>query len=165
MGINPSRRKFLKAGLTLPAAGLVSTTALKAASQESPKDVYSRRNELAKENLISVLSPEAKRQKLAPDEPPPGFSGPPGTFRFAPSSMNLAKRLDTLENKTLYLVDIGFGGGYNFMLEVQRWFADHMPSVTTIPIRKPGHVFSDDNYDLWEEIKEKGDGVILGVAG
>jgi predicted aldo/keto reductase-like oxidoreductase len=40
MGINLTRRKFLKAGLTLPAAGLVLTTALKAASQESPKVVY-----------------------------------------------------------------------------------------------------------------------------
>lgn len=165
MGTKISRRKFLKAGLTLPAAGLVSTTGLEAASQESPEDVYSRRNELAKEKLISVMSPKPKRQKLAPDEPPPGFPGPPGAFRFEPSSMNLTKRLETLENKTLYLVDIGFGGGDNFMLEVQRWFAHHMPSVTTIPRRKPGFVFSDDNYDLWDEIKEKGDGVILGVAG
>ena len=40
MGINLSRRNFLKAGLTLPAAGLVLTTGLKAASQEPPKVVY-----------------------------------------------------------------------------------------------------------------------------
>ena len=79
--------------------------------------------------------------------------------------MNLAQRLDSLENKTVYLVDIGFGGGYNFMLEVQRWFADHMPSVTTIPRKKPGHVFSNDDRSLWEEIKEKGDAAIVGVAG
>ncbi|MBN2240160.1 MAG: hypothetical protein JW712_10335 [Dehalococcoidales bacterium] len=120
---------------------------------------------MANDTLISVVSPEADRKKLAPDEPPPGFPGPPGSFRFEPSSVNLAPRLDSLENKTLYLVDIGFGGGYNFMLEVQRWFADHMPSVTTIPRKKPGHVFSDDNNELWEEIKEKGDGAVIGVAG
>ncbi len=120
---------------------------------------------MTEDRRITVLSPEAERQKLAPDEPPPGFPGPPGTFRFEPSSVNLAKRLDSLDNKTLYLVDIGFGGGYNFMLEVQRWFSEHMPSVTTIPRRKPGHVFSDDDNQLWEEIKEKGDGVVLGVAG
>ena len=40
MGINLSRRNFLKAGLTLPAAGFVLTTGLKAASQEPPKVVY-----------------------------------------------------------------------------------------------------------------------------
>jgi hypothetical protein len=164
MCINILRRKLLKVGLTLPAAGLVSTAGIKAFGA-TPKVIHSKENELAKETLISVLSPEAKRQKLASDEPPPGFPGPPGTFRFAPFSMKLAKRLDTLENKTLYLVDIGFGGGYNFMLEVQRWFAKHMPSATTIPRRKPGHVFSDDNHELWDEVKEKGDAVILGVAG
>ncbi|NLE07939.1 MAG: hypothetical protein GX631_01630 [Dehalococcoidales bacterium] len=114
---------------------------------------------------LTVFTPEADRQKLAPDEPPPGFPGPAGSFRFEPSSVNLAPRLDTLENKTLYLVDIGFGGGYNFMLEVQRWFADHMPSVKTVPRKKPGHVFSDDNNELWEEIREKGDGAVIGVAG
>jgi hypothetical protein len=165
MVIDRLRRKFLKAGLTLPAAGLISTTGLKGAPQEPSNVPYSKRNKLKEENLISVVVPVPKRHELAPDEPPPGFAGPPGSFRFAPSSVNPAKRLDTLENKTIYLVDIGFGGGYNFMLEVQRWFADHMPSVTTIPRRKPGHVFSDDNYDLWDEIKKKGDGVILGVAG
>jgi predicted aldo/keto reductase-like oxidoreductase len=37
---NPSRRKFLQAGLTLPAAGLVSSTALGAAFQDPPKVVY-----------------------------------------------------------------------------------------------------------------------------
>jgi hypothetical protein len=120
---------------------------------------------MVEERKITVLSPQADRHKLASDEPPPGLPGLAGTFRFEPSSVNLAKRLDTLENKTLYLVDIGFGGGYNFMLEVQRWLAEHMPSVTTILRRKPGHVFSDDTNELWEEVKEKGDAVILGVAG
>ena len=121
---------------------------------------------MVKDLKLTVLSPEAGRQKLAPDELPPGFPRSPDAFNFEPDSVNPAKRLDTLENKTLYLVDIGFGGGYNFMLEVQRWFTEHMPSVTTIPRRKPGHVFSDDNNEkLWEEVKEKGDAVILGVAG
>jgi hypothetical protein len=120
---------------------------------------------MTEERKLTVFSPQVDRYKLPPDEPPPGSPGLAGTFRFEPSSVNLAKRLDTLENKTLYLVDIGFGGGYNFMLEVQRWFAEHMPSVKTILRRKPGHVFSDDNNELWEEIKARGNAVILGVAG
>jgi predicted aldo/keto reductase-like oxidoreductase len=40
MGIDQSRRRFLKAGLTLPAAGLVLTTGIKSMSQEPPKVVY-----------------------------------------------------------------------------------------------------------------------------
>jgi hypothetical protein len=77
----------------------------------------------------------------------------------------MAGRLDTLENKTVYLVDIGFGGGYNYMLQLQKWFAEYIPSVTTVVKRKPGHVFTDDTNELWDEIKEKGNAVVLGVAG
>ena len=119
---------------------------------------------MAQEALISVISPEVKRQKLGPDERPPGPDGPLGVFKPYPVSITLSERLDTLENKTLYLVDIGFGGGYNFMLEIQRWFAEHMPSVKTIPRRKPGFVFADDDNALWDEIKKDGDAVVLGVG-
>ena len=113
----------------------------------------------------SVMSPEAGIQKGA-GGPPPGMGGPPpGMGGPPPSSLSMAKRLDTLENKTVYLVDIGFGGGYNFMLQLQKWFTENMPSVTSIVKRKPGHVFMDDKNDLWEEAKEKGHAVVLGVAG
>jgi hypothetical protein len=80
---------------------------------------------------FSVISPEAGVQK-GTGEFPPGMGAP------SPSSSSFAKRLDTLENKTLYLVDTGFGGGYKFMLQLQKWFAEHIPSVTTIRKRKPG---------------------------
>jgi hypothetical protein len=82
-----------------------------------------------------------------------------------PPSGSFAERSGTLENKTVYLVDTGFGGGYNFMLQLQKWFAEHMPSVTTIRKRKPGNVFMDDNNELWEEIKQRGQAVVMGVAG
>jgi hypothetical protein len=107
---------------------------------------------------FSVMNPEAGVQK-GTGGPPPGMAGP------APSSGSFAGRLDTLDNKTVYLVDTGFGGSYKFMLQLQKWFAEHMPSVTTIRKRKPGNVFMDDNNDLWEEIKGKGQAVVLGVAG
>jgi hypothetical protein len=114
--------------------------------------------------LDKVMSPEAGVQKVVGGPPPmggppPGMSGPP------PTLSSFAKRLDTLENKTLYLVDIGFGGGYNFMVQLQKWFANNMTSVTTVVRRKPGGVFSDDKKELWEEVKAKGQAVVLGVAG
>ena len=121
---------------------------------------------------FSVISPEAGVQ-VSPGGFPPGMGGAPavmgrpapGMSGPVPSSGSFARRLDTLENKTVYLVDTGFGGSYNFMLQLQKWFKDHMPSVTTIRKRKPGNVFMDDNNDLWEEIKVKGNAVVLGVAG
>jgi hypothetical protein len=111
-----------------------------------------------KELKYSVISPEAGIHKYT-DELSADTSKP------AASCPIFAKRLDSLENKTVYLVDIGFGGGYNFMLQLQKWFTENMPSVITIVRRKPGHVFMDDKNDLWKEIKEKGDAVVLGVAG
>ncbi|NLM52444.1 MAG: hypothetical protein GX197_06445 [Firmicutes bacterium] len=101
---------------------------------------------------LSVLSPVAEGQKL---EMPSKYS------------FSLAKRLDTLENKTIYLVDTGFGGSAQFMVQLQKWFAKNMPSVKTVRKRKSGHVFMEDESSriLWDEIKEKGDAVVLGVAG
>jgi hypothetical protein len=104
------------------------------------------------ELLSNVMSPEAEIRSVS-------LRGP------APTTSNLAKRLDTLENKTIYLIDNGFGGGPQFMLQLQKWFAKHMPSVTTIARRKTGQVFMDDTTDLWDEIKAKGHAVVYGVAG
>ena len=114
---------------------------------------------------FTVMSPEVGVQKGTGGFPPGMGGPPPGMGGPTPTSFSFTKRLDTLENKTMYLVDIGFGGGYNFMLQLQKWFTENMPSVTTIIKRKPGHVFTDDNNDLWKEIKEKGHAVVLGVAG
>jgi hypothetical protein len=130
----------------------------------------------------SVMTPETGVQKTTGGPPPtmqpqPGIYMPqpsgagarPGTASPPPrqvaSSFSPAKRLETLENKTVYLVDTGFGGGYLFMQQLQKWFAEHMPSVKTIRKRKTGHVFMDDTTDLWDEIKARGDAAVLGVAG
>ncbi len=107
---------------------------------------------------ISVMSPEAGLQRGV-GRFPLGMNGP------APSSPSFAKRLDTLENKTVYLVDMGFSGSDKFMKQLQTWFAGHMPSVATVIRRKPDNVFRDESNELWEEVKAKGDAVVLGVAG
>ena len=78
---------------------------------------------------------------------------------------SLAKRLDTLDGKTVYLVDIGYGGSYKFMQAIERWFKKNMPSVTTVRKRKAGSAFRDDSQELWEEIKAKGHAAVIGVGG
>ncbi|HXX44237.1 MAG TPA: hypothetical protein VEJ38_05880 [Candidatus Acidoferrales bacterium] len=80
----------------------------------------------------------------------------------------LAPRLDTLEGKTIYLVDTDWGGmGQSGVIqeEMQKWFAEHMPGVKIVIKIKKGNFVTDDPA-LWKEIADnKGDGVVLGVAG
>ena len=79
----------------------------------------------------------------------------------------LAPRLNTLEGKTIYMVDINWGGAEAAMSifeEMQTWFAKNMPSVkTVIKIKKGG--YETDDPALWKEISEKGNAAIMGVSG
>lgn len=79
-------------------------------------------------------------------------------------ALRMAPRLDSLDDKTVYLVDTGFAGSHDFLEEVQDWFAGNMPSVKTVLRSKQGNMFSD-SPDLWVEIKKNGDAVIFGVGG
>ena len=79
----------------------------------------------------------------------------------------LTKRLDSLEGRTIYLVDINWGGpeaGYSVFEEMQIWFSKNMPSVKTVLKRKQGPYEADDP-GLWKEIKEKGDAAMIGISG
>ena len=102
------------------------------------------------DELITVMSPTGRKTS---------------TLGAAPPTPAAAKRPDTLEDKTVYLVDTGFGGSYRFMQQLQEWFRRNMPAVTTVRKRKPGNVFADDSTELWEEIKTKGDAAVIGVGG
>ncbi len=80
----------------------------------------------------------------------------------------LAPRLDTLDGKTIYLIDINWGGpeaALNVFEEMQVWFTQNMPGVKTVIRMKKGGYEMDDP-ELWKEIGEgKGDAAILGVSG
>jgi hypothetical protein len=88
----------------------------------------------------------------------------PTISRDALIPLRMAPRLDSLENKTIYLVDTGFAGGKEFLEEVQKWFHENMPSVKTVVHIKSGNAFVD-SPELWPELKKKADGVVFGVGG
>lgn len=106
-------------------------------------------------NLISnVMNPEINR-----------IGGMPETAYLPQAEYTMADRPGSLDNKTVYLVDTGFGGSSRFMIQLQQWFADVMPSVKTVRKRKPGGPLMGSAPELYKEINEKGDAAILGVAG
>lgn len=138
------KRKLLRRNRLLAAALLMLSGTLQ---------VHSARNAAASEaaaseaRLITVLNPEVT-DKLAERVP-------------------LAPRLDSMQGKTIYLVDTNYEGmGRTPVLEeTQAWFAKNMPGVKTVFKLKSGNYASDDPA-LWKEIADrKGDGVIIGVAG
>jgi hypothetical protein len=76
------------------------------------------------------------------------------------------RNLGGLEGKTIYLVDIGWGGpaaAYGVFEVMRDWFAENMPNVKTVLARKKGN-FGEDDPDLWNEIKSKGDACIIGIS-
>ena len=79
----------------------------------------------------------------------------------------LAPRLDTLEGKTIFLVDIGWGGkdaAPSIYKEIKAWFAENMPSVK-IETRGIRGFYMQPQPELLKEISEHGDAAMFGIAG
>ena len=74
----------------------------------------------------------------------------------------LAPGLESLNGKTVYLVDVRFDNSDVFMEQLQGWFTEHMPTVTTRFAR--WHEPFADDPELSAEIKADGDAAILGVG-
>ena len=76
----------------------------------------------------------------------------------------MATRLDSLNEKVVYLVETGFHGAKDFMDQVAEWFGRNMPAVKIESRSTQGMIFTDDPV-LWAEIEEKGDAAIVGLGG
>ena len=83
---------------------------------------------------------------------------------FAPkvTGKRLAARPQSLDGKTLYLVDCLFDNSEVFMDQLRRWFAEHLPAVNTKMI-KPRESWVDDP-SMRDKIEADGDAAILGVG-
>jgi hypothetical protein len=78
------------------------------------------------------------------------------------SGKRLAARPESLDGKTLYLVDCLFDNSEPFMEQLQSWFAEHLPGVNT-RIIKPRESWVDDPQ-MRATIASDGDAAILGVG-
>jgi len=100
------------------------------------------------ERLITVLNPAISREMA--------------------ERIPLAPRADTLEGKTIYLVDMQWGGpqaGYSVFEEMQKWFSKNMPSLK-VELRRTKNGWMGDDPELRKEIVEKGAaGAVIGIGG
>ena len=105
----------------------------------------------------------AQAKKSAPAEAKITVLNPLGT----PPPIKLksmAPRLDTLDGKTIYLVNDGYIGSDNLLYEMQEWFKAHYPKTTTVYKRKGGGGFDAEDPALWAEMKEKANGIIIALG-
>jgi len=132
------KRKHLVTSFLLLAAAVALYTGL------SPVETQLK---AAVQELITVMNP-AVTSEMVDREP-------------------LSPRFKSLEGKTIYMVDISWGGPDAARVvfeEMTSWFAQNMPSVKTVIKTKAG-MYTQDDPALWQEIKAKGDAAIIGISG
>ena len=75
----------------------------------------------------------------------------------------MAPRPQSLDGKTVYLVDCRFDDGDILMQQMQDWFRDNMPQVRT-ELRSKDGVYTERDPALYEEIKAKGAAAVVAVG-
>ncbi len=74
-----------------------------------------------------------------------------------------APRLDTLDGKTIYLINTGYIGTDRFMDETAKWFKANYPK-TNIVIKGSGGGVAALSKAMWTEVEEKADATIVGLG-
>lgn len=121
--------------------------ALAAASLLVAGPLAAQANRAAPVNQITVMNPVVENRMV--------------------DRLALSPRLDTLKGKTLYMLDINWGGpdaAYSVFEQIAVWFQKNMPEVKTEIRRKNGSYMVNDPK-TWAEIQEKADAVLVGISG
>jgi hypothetical protein len=105
----------------------------------------------------STQAPKAKQTKttitvLNPMGQPPPIARVP-----------MAPRFDTLDGKTIFIVDINFIDTHQLFTEMQKLLSEKYPK-TTFEVRTKTGTYFEDDPKLWAEIKQKNGGMIMGVG-
>ena len=75
----------------------------------------------------------------------------------------MAPRLDPLDGKTVYIVDVRYPLTHQLFEEMQKVLAEKYPKTNWILKEKAGS-YSNDDPELWKEIKAKSDAMIIGIG-
>jgi hypothetical protein len=113
-------------------------------------------NRAAQAQKNSGRTPAASEPKLTAVSPK-GTPPPVQLYSMAP-------RANSLDGKTIYLVDAThFDGSETLLLKMQAWFQQNMPSVKTVFRQKSGQYASDDPK-LWAEIKANAYAAVMAIG-
>jgi hypothetical protein len=138
-----SRRDFVhgvaSGAVGIAAAGLCSNLVAAETTKPAPAGIKK-----ASAEKITVLNP----------------LGIPPAVQLKPQ----ARRLDTLEGKTLYFVNDGFLGSDNLLYEFMDAFKTKFPTTTLVYRKKAGMGFAAEDPALWEEMHQKADAMIIGLG-
>jgi hypothetical protein len=85
--------------------------------------------------------------------------GTPPAIKLKP----MAPRLNTLEGKTIYLIDQGYLGTDNLLKEMIVWLEKEHPK-TNFVFKRLGMTMGPEPPALFAEIKQKADAVIMGLG-
>ena len=75
----------------------------------------------------------------------------------------MAERLNSLEGKTIYIIDTKFARTRDFVETLHKVLQEKFPKTTWILRDKRGN-YQVDDPELWKEIKANGHGVIMGIG-
>jgi hypothetical protein len=75
----------------------------------------------------------------------------------------MAPRLNTLDGKTIYLVDNGYLGSDNLLKEMIVWLEKEYPKANFV-FKRLGLGSGSGTEQLFAEVREKADAVIMGVG-
>jgi hypothetical protein len=76
---------------------------------------------------------------------------------------SMAPRLDTMDGKTIYLVDDGYPGSDNLLFELEKGFKESYPKTNFHYVKKATFMAQPDPA-LWAEMKQKADAMVIALG-
>jgi hypothetical protein len=105
--------------------------------------------------LFAACTQKANQQKIVVLNP----EGQPPRTPLVP----MAPRLDNLDGKTIFIVDVRYPLTHQLFEEMQKVLSEKYPKTHWVLQEKAG-AYMDDDPALWAEIKARGDGMIVGIG-
>ncbi len=75
----------------------------------------------------------------------------------------MAPRLNTMDGKTIYIVDDGYPGSDNLLLELEKGFKEAYPKTNFHYVKKSTFMAQKDE-PLWKEMQEKADAMVIALG-